>query len=99
MPYRHYQLVLSWYLHQPESHQLSLQKVTQFVSLFETLEPIDRTPGTPGSDKKSGKCERFLFGNMWDILKIFHKSKKEVRHFKDLFFEEWEMLNNLFVKM
>ena len=29
MPYRHYQLVLSWYLHQPESHQLSFKSVTQ----------------------------------------------------------------------
>ena len=27
LPYLYYQLVLSWYLHQPESHQLSLQKV------------------------------------------------------------------------
>merc|ERR1712105_269725 len=27
----YYYLVLSWYLHQPESHQLSLQKVSQFV--------------------------------------------------------------------
>ena len=27
MPYWHHQLVLSWYLHQPESHQLSLKKV------------------------------------------------------------------------
>ena len=26
LPYWHYLLVLSWYLHQPESHQLSLQK-------------------------------------------------------------------------
>ena len=26
MPYWHYQLVLSWYLHQPESHQLSWTK-------------------------------------------------------------------------
>ena len=32
MPYWHYQLVLSWYLHQPESHQLSLQKVSQFLN-------------------------------------------------------------------
>ena len=48
LPYWHYQLVLSWYLHQPESHQLSLQKVTQ----LERTGPIDRTPGTPGSDKK-----------------------------------------------
>ena len=28
LPYWHYQLVLSWYLHQPESHQLSLHKVS-----------------------------------------------------------------------
>ena len=34
---------LSWYILQPESHQLSLQKVSQ------TPGPIDRTPGTPGS--------------------------------------------------
>ena len=26
LPNRHYQLVLAWYLHQPESHQLSLQQ-------------------------------------------------------------------------
>ena len=51
LPYCHYQQVLSWYLHQPESHQLSLQKVLS-VSEFETLGPIDRTPGIPGSDKK-----------------------------------------------
>ena len=49
----HYQLVLSLYLHQLESHQLSLQKVSQFVSLLETSRPIDRTPGTPGSDKNA----------------------------------------------
>ena len=30
-PCWHYQLVLSWYLHQPEAHQLSLQKATQSV--------------------------------------------------------------------
>ena len=27
-----YQLVLSWYLHQPESHQLSFKKVSQWVT-------------------------------------------------------------------
>ena len=32
LPYWHYQLVLSWYLHQPESHKLSLNKVSQSVS-------------------------------------------------------------------
>ena len=50
LPYWHYQLVLSWYQHQPESHQLSFQKgvsLTQWV----TSAPIDRTPGVPGSDK------------------------------------------------
>ena len=31
LPYWHYQLVLTWYLHQPESHQLSLQKVSEWV--------------------------------------------------------------------
>ena len=31
MPYWHYHLVLSWYLHQPESHQLSRQKICLFV--------------------------------------------------------------------
>ena len=44
-----YQLVLSWYLHQLESHQLSLQNVT-LVSELEG--PIDWTPGKPGSDKE-----------------------------------------------
>ena len=48
LPYWHYQLVLSWYLHQPESHQLSFTKVSD----RRTTGPIDRTPGTPGSDKK-----------------------------------------------
>ena len=32
MPYWQYQLVLSWYPHQPESHQLSLNKVLDSVS-------------------------------------------------------------------
>ena len=42
--YWHYQLVLSWYLHQPESHQLSLHKGK--VSEWETSRPIDRTRDT-----------------------------------------------------
>ena len=50
MPYWHYQLVLSLYLHQPESHQFSLHKVLESLSLWERTGPIDRTPGTPGSD-------------------------------------------------
>ena len=31
LPNWHYQLVLSWYLHQPESHQLSFTKVLESV--------------------------------------------------------------------
>ena len=49
LPFWHYQLVLSWYIHQPESHQFSLQKLSQ----FQRTGPIDRTPGTPGSDKNT----------------------------------------------
>ena len=30
LPYWHHQLILSWYLHQPESHQLSLNKWLSF---------------------------------------------------------------------
>ena len=47
LPYCHHQLVLSCYPHQPESHQLSLN----IVPHLDTSGPIDRTPGTPGSDK------------------------------------------------
>ena len=37
MPYWHYQLVLSWYLHQPESHhQLSFKKLSQSVTDIRT---------------------------------------------------------------
>ena len=32
LPYWHCQLVLSWYLHQPESHKLSFKNVAQSVS-------------------------------------------------------------------
>ena len=54
-----YQLVLSWYLHQPESHQLSLQNVLDFKR--RTPGPKDRTPGLPGSDKNkySKQVNRF----------------------------------------
>ena len=47
----HYQLGLSWYLHQPESNQLSLTKVLE----LERLGPIDQTPGIPWSDKNGGE--------------------------------------------
>ena len=36
LPYWHYQLVLSWYPHQPESHQLSLHKVSYSVTDIRT---------------------------------------------------------------
>ena len=42
-------IVLSWYHHQPESHQQSFTKLPE----LETPGPIDRTPETPGSGKKS----------------------------------------------
>merc|ERR1711954_78077 len=45
--YWYHQLELSWYLHQPELHQLSQPN----ISLLQRLGPIDRTPGIPGSDK------------------------------------------------
>ena len=51
LSYWHYQLVLSWYLHQPESHKLSLNKVSDSV----TNGPKDRTPGLHGSDKNCPK--------------------------------------------
>ena len=48
LPSWHYQPVLSWYLHQPESHQLSQTKrLTDGL----TCGPNYRTPGLPGSDK------------------------------------------------
>ena len=49
LPYWHHQLVLSWYHHQPESHQQSLNQ--RSCSDRQTPGPIDRTPETPGSGK------------------------------------------------
>ena len=46
-------IVLSWYLHQPESHKLSLNKVSDSV----TNGPKDRTPGLHGSDKN---CQKII---------------------------------------
>ena len=40
--------VLSWYHHQPESHQQSFTKSWMYV---QRPGPIDRTPETPGSGK------------------------------------------------
>ena len=47
LPYWHHQLALSWYHHQPESHQ---QSFTNLLDI-ERQGPIDRTPETPGSGK------------------------------------------------
>ena len=37
LPYWHYQLVLTWYLHQPESHQLSFKNVSYVLTDNRTL--------------------------------------------------------------
>ena len=52
LPFWHYQLVLTWYLHQSESHQLSFKNVSNVLTQLERTGPIDRTPGTPWSNKK-----------------------------------------------
>ena len=53
--YWHYQLVLSWYLHQPESHQFSLNKVSDGRTDRQTDGHPDTKigPGIPGSDENS----------------------------------------------
>ena len=43
MPYGHYQLVLSRYLHQPESHQVSLQNVSELETEIGTHIHLDPT--------------------------------------------------------
>ena len=50
LPYWHYQLVLSWYPHQPASHQLSFKNALLLTD-GQTSGPKDRTPGLPGSHK------------------------------------------------
>ena len=58
MSYWHHQLVLGWYLHQPESHQSSLQKVSQ----------------SPGSDKKDKKDKREKSDYFWSCYGFFSSS-------------------------
>ena len=65
LPYWHYQLVLSWYLHQQESHQLSLNKVSQW-----------RTDGHP--DPKIGPQVylgpiKILMKELWFIQMLMQK--------------------------
>ena len=69
MSYWHYQLVLGWYLHQPESHQLSLQKVSQFVrdkrihrSDQGHLGPIKRSNEVVAIVGKEGPSPPSMFG-------------------------------------
>ena len=54
MPYWHFQLVLSWYLHYSESHQSSLHKCLPLTHSHRDT----RTPGTPRSDKNCEKAFR-----------------------------------------
>ena len=42
----HYQFVLSWYPHQPETHQLSFKKVSYGREEFQRTGHIDRTRDT-----------------------------------------------------
>ena len=51
-------IVLSWYHHQPESHQQSFTKSRTYI---ETPGPIDRTPETPGSGKKNRESTQSCF--------------------------------------
>ena len=53
-------LLLSWYHHQPESHQQSFTKSRTYVC---TPGPIDRTPETPGSGKKEDQSGRIMRSN------------------------------------
>ena len=70
LPNWHHQFVLSWYLHQPESHQLSFKS----MSYLDRSRPIDRTPGIPVSDKKPFPPPlgliRAIGGNFWLNRKI-----------------------------
>ena len=49
-------LSVSIELHQSESHQFSRHKVFRVSSDRQPDRPINRTPGTPGSDKNSKGC-------------------------------------------
>ena len=50
--YYHNKITLSWYHHQPESHQQNFEELSLRGEFIERLGFIDRTPGTPGSGKK-----------------------------------------------
>ena len=69
LPYWHYQLVLSCYLHlhQPKSRQLSLDNMRQ----FQTLGRIDQTPGIPGPDENipNRACMPCIFFYIFNFCK------------------------------
>ena len=82
LPYWHYQLVLSWYLHQPESHQLSLNKVAQLVSCWHPdpkIGPrftwVDKNKGLHGKPAQqrdlcqAWRYERTNFHSTWHTYK------------------------------
>ena len=69
LPYWHHQLALSWYHHQPESHQQSLNQ-SLGCSDRQTPGPIDRTPETPGSGKNCDKSDKNMIKQRSKILKI-----------------------------
>ena len=81
LSYWHYQLVLAWYLHQPETHQLSFTNLSDSL----TTGPIDRTPGTPGSDNEREIYLKYLdadklkgksIWNIWTAIKWERKFQK-----------------------
>ena len=76
IPYWYYQLVSSWYPHQPESHQLSLNKVC-YIYAWRTSGPKDRTPGLPGSDKNTAQLAQF-----WLICPLLLPWKRSEALFK-----------------
>ena len=62
--YWHYQLVLSWYLHQQESHKLSLSKVFKFM-----LYAILVRPNVKSSCRSYWNCETHM-GHLSFVCKL-----------------------------
>ena len=74
LSYWHYQFVLTWYPHQPESHQLSLQKVAWRTDGH----PDPKIgPGTPGSDKNTRNVE---FSWVHCVLELSWVNTLDVEH-------------------
>ena len=101
MPYRHYQLVLSWYLQQPESDQLSLQQGFYSLSLLERTGRIDRTQGHLGLIKTD--CSWWWVGFqktfevfIWFTLLIFIYGQLDTLHTVHLLEIRW-MINIVYL--